>query len=195
MATGSRRRPGALAVALATALTCGMAAQAVAAEWAQRAVNPDAQARAEFLERVDAYMQNRAALQQRLEAGPRDPAVPPLEMLARLIVQSRPAAQQGEFFSSDVRRFIRRQIARALARPEGPQIRASIMDENPGRLYIRINGRYPDSAPLASMPPQVLAELPKLPTELEYRFIGRRLILMDVDAHLVLDYMDNALRN
>ena len=33
------------------------------------------------------------------------------------------------------------------------------------------------------MPPQVLAALPKLPEDIEYRFIGDRLILLDVHAH------------
>jgi hypothetical protein len=39
----------------------------------------------------------------------------------------------------------------------------------------------------------VLAALPKLPKDLEYRFIGDRLILLDVHAHTIADYMDKAL--
>jgi hypothetical protein len=39
----------------------------------------------------------------------------------------------------------------------------------------------------------VLQGLPALPEELEYRFIGNRLILMDVHAHLIADFVDNAL--
>jgi hypothetical protein len=67
------------------------------------------------------------------------------------------------------------------------------MDENPGRIQLQVGGRYPDEVPLSTMPPQVLAALPKVPEELEYRFIGRRLILLDVHAHLVVDYIDDAL--
>jgi hypothetical protein len=67
------------------------------------------------------------------------------------------------------------------------------MDENPGPIKLQISGRYPDSVPLATMPPQVLAELPKVPQELEYRFIGERLILLDVPAHLIIDYIEEAL--
>ena len=37
------------------------------------------------------------------------------------------------------------------------------------------------------------AALPKLPEDLEYRFIGKRLILLDAHAHLIVDYIDNAL--
>jgi hypothetical protein len=43
------------------------------------------------------------------------------------------------------------------------------------------------------MPPQVLEGLPRLPDELEYRFLGDRLILMDVHARTIVDLIDNAL--
>jgi hypothetical protein len=67
------------------------------------------------------------------------------------------------------------------------------MDENPGSLKVMINARYPDSVPLSTMPPQVLGGLPKLPEELEYRFLGDRLILMDVHSHTIVDVIDKAL--
>jgi hypothetical protein len=56
-----------------------------------------------------------------------------------------------------------------------------------------VNGRYPDGVPLTTMPPQVLAALPKLPPELEYRFIGERLVLLDGPAHLIVDFIQDAL--
>jgi hypothetical protein len=43
------------------------------------------------------------------------------------------------------------------------------------------------------MPPKVLAAMPKLPQILEYRFIGERLILLDVPAHLIIDFIEDAL--
>ena len=43
------------------------------------------------------------------------------------------------------------------------------------------------------MPPDLLAALPKLPEEFEFRFVGDRLILLDKHAHLVVDYVDNVL--
>jgi len=46
--------------------------------------------------------------------------------------------------------------------------------------------------PLSTVPPQVLSSLPKLPEDLEYRFIGERLILLDVHAHIIADFMENA---
>ena len=67
------------------------------------------------------------------------------------------------------------------------------MDENPVSVKLAVNGRYPDEVPLSTVPPQVLAVLPKLPEELEYRFIGPRLILLDVHAHTVSDYIETVL--
>jgi hypothetical protein len=77
--------------------------------------------------------------------------------------------------------------------PDGASLRASIMDENPGSLRILVNARYPDSVPLTTMPPQILEGLPRLPEELEFRFLGDRLILMDVHAQTIVDVIDNAL--
>jgi hypothetical protein len=42
------------------------------------------------------------------------------------------------------------------------------------------------------VPPQVLRSLPPLPPELEYRFIGTTLILLDAHAHIIVDYMTGA---
>ena len=43
------------------------------------------------------------------------------------------------------------------------------------------------------MPPALLLRLPPLAPELQYRFIGRTLILLDVDANLVVDVLPDAL--
>jgi hypothetical protein len=42
------------------------------------------------------------------------------------------------------------------------------------------------------MPPQVLAALPRLPADLEYRFIQNHLILFDSHAHMIADFMFSA---
>ena len=82
---------------------------------------------------------------------------------------------------------------RGLSGPDAAGVRQSIMEDNPGKVKLQVNGRYPDGVPLTTMPPPVLAELPRLPEDLEYRFIGERLILLDVHAQLVVDFMDAAI--
>jgi hypothetical protein len=40
------------------------------------------------------------------------------------------------------------------------------------------------------MPPQLLNPLPKLKGELEYRFLGPQLVLMDTEADIILDFTE-----
>lgn len=113
--------------------------------------------------------------------------------LAHLLQQARRGAKPGDIFAPAATAVIRQLMDRVFGGPDGASLRASIMDENPGSMKITINAAYPDSVPLATMPPQVLEGLPRLPEELEYRFLGDRLILMDVHAQIIVDLIDNAL--
>jgi hypothetical protein len=47
--------------------------------------------------------------------------------------------------------------------------------------------------PLQSTPPSLLANFPELPKEVEYRIVGHNLILRDVDANLIIDFLTNAI--
>ena len=160
-------------------------------------VNAEALLSVQYLRRVEEYL----SLHRKLEA-----TMPPLPAhagpsdvdghatrLARLIAASRATAKQGDIFPRETRAYFRRQIGRALSGADGPSMRRSIMDENPGKVQLRINGRYPQGIPVTTMPPGILGALPKMPDELEYRFIGKRLILLDVHAQLVVDYIDDAI--
>lgn len=113
--------------------------------------------------------------------------------LARLVQQARAGAKPGHIFTPDIQVVVRRLMAQVFGGPDGAALKASIMDENPGPMKLTVNGRYPDTVPLSTVPPQVLQGLPKLPDELEFRFIGRHLILMDEHAHLIVDLVQNVL--
>ncbi|MCA1563003.1 MAG: hypothetical protein LC753_13820 [Acidobacteria bacterium] len=160
-------------------------------------VNVDAQALAEFNERVKEYL----ALHNKLEATLANlskEATPEAidkhqRALGRLIAEARRGAKQGDIFTRESRSVIRRLLVRVFSGPDGRQLKASIMDENPGPIKLEVNGRYPDAIPLSTMPPQVLDALPRLPDELEFRFIADRLILMDVHAHIIIDIIEDAL--
>lgn len=140
-----------------------------------------------------------AALHNRLEASL--PSMPKdaegidkhQRALEQLMIGSRKAAARGNIFTPESERLFRRLLTQAFSGPDGRHLKDSIMDENPGTLKLAVNGRFPDDVPLPTMPPQVLALLPRLPTELEYRFIGNRLVLLDIHAHTVVDFIDNVL--
>ncbi len=43
------------------------------------------------------------------------------------------------------------------------------------------------------MPPTLLLKLPQLPKQLNYRYVGRNLMLVDTDNNIIIDYMLDAL--
>jgi hypothetical protein len=160
-------------------------------------VNPDAALSVEFLKRVEAYVELHkkveATLPQRPERGTPQEITTYEESLARLIVAARSSARPGDLLSQKVRSYFRRQIGGVLRGPDGAAIRHSVLEENPGKVQLRVNARYPDGVPLSTVPSQILSALPKLPQHIEYRFIGDRLLLLDVHSQLVVDYMTDAL--
>jgi hypothetical protein len=157
----------------------------------------DARTVAAFNERLKSYQELHDKLERTLPPLPTeaDPKVIDKHQRAMeaLLKQHRSAARRGDLFAPDMERLIRRLFAQIFKGTEGAKLKATIMDENPTSIKLAVNGRYPDEVPLSTMPPQVLAMLPKLPEELEYRFIGHRLILLDVHSHTVADYIENAL--
>ena len=160
-------------------------------------VNADAALSVEFLKGVQAYVD----LHKKLEATlpPRPEHATPAEIqahedaLAKLIVQARSRAKQGDLLPQKVRAYLRRQIGAVLRGPDGAVIRQSVMEDNPGRVQLKVNARYPDGLPITTMPAPILGALPKLPEHVEYRFVGERLVLLDIHAQLVMDYMTDAL--
>lgn len=181
------------ALVLSAAAALSFAAMAQAGQ----AVNANARTLADVQSRIAEYV----ALHKKLEGSiPRlSKEATPEEIdkhhraLAHLLQQARRGAKPGDIFTAPARAVIRHLLDGVFGGPDGAALRASIMDENPGSLKVMINARYPDSVPLSTMPPQVLEGLPRLPEELEYRFLGDRLILMDVHAHTIVDVVDNAL--
>jgi hypothetical protein len=186
------------APALARALLVGLlatgpAAFAAAGQQPQR-VNPEARALADFREEVDEYVELHRTIEAKLPALPKDATPVQLDQrqraLAALIQTARKGAAPGDVFERDSRPIIRKLLYAIFTGPDGRRLRASVNEENPGQVVkLTINGRYPDSIPVSTVPPQVLAVLPQLPPELEYRFIGSTLILLDAHAHIIVDYM------
>jgi hypothetical protein len=160
-------------------------------------VNPDAALAVEFTKRVEAYGELHKQAAAKMPALPKEAAPEQIDKhqreLGQQIERLRGGAKPGDVFTKEIRAYFRRQLEGAFAGVEGRRLRETIMDENPGPIRLRVNGRYPDTVPLATMPPKVLAALPKLPQMMEYRFIGERLILLDVPAHLVIDFIEDAL--
>ncbi len=110
--------------------------------------------------------------------------------LAKRIRVARDGARQGEIFTP----AIGVEFREVLRLEMDADTWAAIMDDNPGEFPNRINGTYPGKRPLSTAPPHILARLPRLPKDVQYRFLGRHLILHDTRANLILDRIPYAIR-
>ena len=112
----------------------------------------------------------------------------------------RPNAKQGDVFTPEIARMITTAIKQTLVAKGGKDAKGTILGEgNPksaesaAPVNLAVNAPYPGTAPLSTVPPSVLMVLPTLPKELEFRFVGRNLILRDTQANMIVDFMPNAL--
>jgi hypothetical protein len=154
----------------------------------------------EFDARVDQYV----ALHRRLERS-----LPPEQMfddweemsvardgLADAIRDARPNAKRGDIFSPGFREVVAKRVDETLAGADYDlaTVLAAINDEvRPDARPVKVNGRFRWEEVGAAMWPALLRVLPTLPRELEYRFVNRDLVLIDVHAGLVVDILKEAL--
>jgi hypothetical protein len=196
---------GIVAATLSAVLSAPSVAARVAAHVAAPAagvsqVNADAQTIADFRARVNRYVQLHRDVEARLPVL-NDKATPEeidahQRMFATQLAAARKDARVGDIFAPDMQVMTRTLLQRLFATSdERRELREAVMDENPGPAAVRltVNGRYPDTVPISTMPPQVLRSLPELPRDVEYRFVGETLILLDPDAHIVVDFVEHAL--
>ena len=112
--------------------------------------------------------------------------------LAEMIMTLRAGAQEGVVFAPDVQKHFRRSCRRIspsaaapIAGPSGTSCRRARRSS--------VNTIYPTTLPLLTFPAALLQKLPDLPPELEYRIVGRHLILRDVKANLIVDVLRDAI--
>ena len=114
------------------------------------------------------------------------------ELADALRTKLRPAAKQGDLFTPLITPALRHQIDYVFASPQ----RDLLMDELAEQNTTPANARTPTiNQPLAAprVPPRLMEILPPLPKQLEYDFVGRILIIRDVDADVVVDFLPDAI--
>lgn len=151
----------------------------------------------DFEKRVDDYVQLRKAEESKLpKLRPKEGAekiTTYQHELARGIMKARASARQGDIFTPGIEREFRRLMGFAMQPEDAARIRKSMDNAEPVVGHPQINQPYPDPGvtPLQSTPPSILENLPRLPKEMEYRFVSRTLILLDTRANLIVDCMTN----
>ena len=160
-----------------------------------------------FEERVSQYV-----LQHRLL----ETTVPPLQptrdvrqidmavqALALRIRLARAGARPGDLITPEVGLVFRRRIAACLTPVEWAAVLAENAEEaeeapedegvagGPPPV-LRVNMTWPEPVLFGFVPPQLLAALPRLPEELQYRIVGNALVLWDHHANLIVDFLPDA---
>lgn len=115
--------------------------------------------------------------------------------LAQALRAVRPHATEGDVFSPAIATAFRSRIRQALR--ENHQDPSVLIDEmlantEAGARPPAVNERF-SWAIGNMMPPFLLWALPELPEELQYRFVGPILVLIDIHANLVVDVLRDAL--
>ena len=185
---------------LAVMVVCQLAAAAAAQQTGQKV--PTVEFTVEVLgskvAEFDGKMEEYAKLRSSLQKG-----LPPLKVtdrpaeilqaeraLAARIRKARAGSRRHDIFTEETRRAFR-QMLRPVTTPE---ICAFIADDNPGEWGWAVNSEYPKQHPVSSVPPSILAVLPRLPDDVYYRFLDTDLVLHDTRANIMLDRIDNAIR-
>jgi hypothetical protein len=198
------KRPRRRAVVIAVGIISVAAASALAADRASDerpagaavdqapGTNHTGAATKAFLDRIQEYVRFHNNVEKMVPPLTRtsDPAkiADREKALGDALIKRRPDAKDGDFFIEQYRPILTRIIKEDFAH-RTPADRKALVQELPKHVTIAVNTVYPTTLPLASFPPNLLKKLPALPPELEYRIVGRNLILRDVTGNVIVDVM------
>ena len=167
--------------------------------------NPDALVLADFQKRIDAYMAiHKAAAKDSLpikETNNPAEIKAAQEALGVKIRAARSVAKPGDILTPEIRNKFRRLMYPVVQGTAGRETKEELSEDVhekdegiPKKVPLKVNATYPEGNPLPTTPPNVLMNLPKLPEELEYRIIDKNLILRDVQANIIVDFIPNAIQ-
>jgi hypothetical protein len=148
-----------------------------------------------FEERVAAYAELHRECVRRVQATGLDAQTGGAKFqqaLADAIRAARRGAQPGDVFTPEIAARLTQLVRADIAARQLSDQRA-IFEEVPRVLVLHVHDPYPSGEPRATVPPGLLIQMPPLPPELQYRFVDRTLILLDVDANLIVDFLPKAL--
>jgi hypothetical protein len=178
---------------------------ATRAKAAETNANPEALVLVDFQKRVDAYMAihkdaAKDSLSIKETKNPGEIKAAQLALAAK-IRAARATAKPGDILTPEIRNKFIRLMFPELKGKAGREIRAGLeediheTDEGvPKKVIYKVNAAYPDGNALPTTPTNILQSLPKLPEELEYRIVDKNLILRDVQANIIVDFIRNSIQ-
>jgi hypothetical protein len=157
-----------------------------------QAVNAQGAATLEFKKRIDAYMKVHNEAEAKVPALKRTDDPKEIsdreKALGDMIMTLRANAQPGDIFAPEYQPYFIK-IVQDDFKNRSAADRKALVSELPAKMKIDINTVYPTTMPLETFPPALLRKLPDLPPDLEYRIVGRSLLLRDVKANLIVDIL------
>jgi hypothetical protein len=177
-----------------------LAAPGGAGAWAEQGERPEPRS---FKSSVEEYVELHKSLRARLP--PLDVSSEPThfikasDRLASAIRDARAGARGGDVFNTVVGANFRARIHYALRDPDRrkrvverlTEVEEDEDERPPAGWRPAVNGTL-DWFSTGATPHVILEALPELPDELQYRFVGLDLVLLDVDANLIVDILPAA---
>jgi hypothetical protein len=157
-------------------------------------INAQGAATLEFKKRIDAYMKIHNEAESKVPSLKRTDDPKEIsereKALGEMIMTLRANTQPGDIFAPDYQPYFIK-IIQDDFKTRSAADRKAMISELPRNMKVDINTVYPTTMPLETFPPALLRKLPDLPPELEYRIVGRSLILRDAKANLIVDILRN----
>lgn len=157
----------------------------------------------EFQARINDYMKVRRGAVQGIPSLKAKAEPEQIEQhqkaVSQAIIQARSGAKAGDVLTPEIRTYLVAIVRAEMKGPEGAPAKKAAKQGNPATetpevpIPLTVNGIYPEKASVSSVPPTLLMRLPQLPKELDFRFVGRHLILRDAVAGLIIDFVPNAM--
>jgi len=152
-----------------------------------------------YVDQTQPYRKEAAQAQERVpgKAEPTPSAAAALRARQNTLAEAlqtklRPNAKPGEIITPPMADAIRHQLEALFKSERRDLIIDELAEQNstpPTKHTVAINQLL--DAP--RLPPRLIEALPPLPKQLEYDFVGRTIVLRDVDAGVVVDYVPDAL--
>ena len=150
----------------------------------------------EFTRRLQDYIAVRAQLARKLKPLAGTPNAAELAArqlaLANALRAARAGAKPGDLVTAAAAERIRAAVLEDFKRRSAADERAAF-SEVPNATRPAVNATYPADAALPTVPPLLLMNLPRLPDNLQYRFYGRHVVLLDGDLQIIVDYVADVL--
>ena len=145
----------------------------------------------EFEKRIAAYLDLQKSAIGQLPALKRTDD--PHEITSREIAMgeairaARSNAKQGDVIVPETAAYLRKLIKEDVQSRTAAE--AKMMKDELPAFTPTVNQTYPSDHPLATFPATLLKLMPTLPEGLEYRFAANALLIRDIKANIIIDYI------